>query len=166
MDLISTPLTRFCTGLALALLLVGCDVSAKAPAATTAARRAEPGPELSVFMGELQRHSAKLGYAIAERNQALADFYFEEVEETLARVEQIEVHDGQPIGKTAKTIMGPLLFDLEELLEGSDWNKNRLAYEALIDGCNRCHFATQHEFIAILPAQGEPPYNQRFSATK
>lgn len=115
-------------------------------------------------MGELQRHSAKLGYAIDGRNRELAEFYLEEVEEALATVERIPAHDGMPIGHPASVILRPLLPPLESDLETADWLAAGAAYGALIEGCNRCHTATEHAFIEILPPAGPPPYNQRFAA--
>ena len=47
-------------------------------------------------------------------------------------------------------------------VNGDDWTTTWTAYEKLIDGCNRCHMATEHGFIKIVPAQGEPPFNQTF----
>jgi hypothetical protein len=121
-----------------------------------------PGPDLAVLMGEMQRHSMKLGYAIEARNPALAAFYLHEVEEALEGLEAIEEHDDFPIAAPARTIMRPLLDPLQRSVDG-DWPSAAAAYAALIDGCNRCHGATEHEFVVVTVPSGPPPYNQKFS---
>jgi hypothetical protein len=125
----------------------------------------EPGPDLAALMGEMQRLSMKLGFAIEGGNQPLAEFYLHEVEEVLALTERIDRHEEMPIGATARTIMRPLLDPLSSAVEASDFATARTAYAALIDGCNRCHNATEHGFVVITPATGTPPFNQRFSAS-
>lgn len=119
--------------------------------------------ELAVVMGEIQRHSAKLGYAIQGENRELARFYLEETGEALESVRELESWEGMPIAHPLGVILDPLLPPLERAVDASDWATAGQAYEALIDGCNRCHTATKHGFIVILPAQGDPPYNQRFT---
>lgn len=124
-------------------------------------------PELATFMGTLQRHSMKLGYSIDGRNQPLAAFYLHETREVLAELRELHQRvpegDGLPIGKTSHIIMTPSLEMLADNLKKPDWPTAELAYHALIKGCNDCHTATQHQFIVVLPAQGPPPFNQKFN---
>lgn len=120
--------------------------------------------ELAVLMGELQRHSMKLGYAVAGRNQPLAAFYLHEIEEVQEDLMAIGEHEGMPIGSTTRIILAPTLEALEATLGQGNWDRDWQRYEAVIQACNRCHQATEHGFVEILPAQGEPPYNQRFAA--
>ncbi len=120
------------------------------------------GTELALLMGEMQRHSSKLGYSIAAGNRPLARFYLEELEETLSEVIDIEEHDGFAIGKTAGVILQPTLAPLMRDIDGARWDLSSRSYSALIDACNRCHAATEHEFIVILEPAGQPPYNQAF----
>ncbi len=165
---------------ALALLLAGCAASAESadpgasgahdtptdhdvPAAhnTLAADDTEE-VELAVLMGEMQRHSAKLGYALDARNQRLAEFYLHEVEEIVEELLEIEDHDGIQVRAAASPIVPPLVEALHQSLENADWAATSQAYSALIEGCNRCHSATEHEFIVVLEPEGPPPYNQAF----
>lgn len=118
--------------------------------------------ELASLMGELQRHSAKLGYSIAGSNGPLAEFYLHELEEVLEKVYELEEHDGMPIGAPAGVIMRQLVIDLDERLDSAEWPSAERSYRALIAGCNRCHTATEHAFLEILPATGSAPFNQRF----
>ena len=134
-----------------------------APAAVT---EPEVEVELASLMGEMQRHSAKLGYAIGGRNRPLASFYLVEVNEVLDELLEVEEDDGMPIAHPAGVILTPALAALAASLEEStEWPPAWEAYEAVIGACNRCHNATEHEFIEILPATGVPPFNQRFEAT-
>ena len=123
----------------------------------------EPDVELAVLMGELQRHSTKLGYAIQGRHPELAQFYLEETKEVLESVRAVERWEGLPISEPLGVIVDPLLPPLEGALVAGSWSEAYVSYEALIDGCNRCHAATEHEFLVIVPPEGPPPYNQRFT---
>ena len=159
----SVPARLLLAALAPSALALACGAGAGSTGGAVSAEAAE-AVELATIMGELQRHSAKLGYAIAGRNRELAEFYLEEVEEALATVERIPAHDGMPIAHPASVILRPLLLPIESDLETADWLAAGAAYGALIEGCNRCHTATEHAFIEILPPAGPPPYNQRFAA--
>ncbi|MEM7354054.1 MAG: hypothetical protein AAF657_24845, partial [Acidobacteriota bacterium] len=121
--------------------------------------------ELATLMGDMQRHSAKLGFAIQGKNQPLAQFYLEELHEVLEELEAVDEHEGMPIGSPAKVIMDPALAELAARLEPAGWAGAWPAYEATIEACNRCHLATEHGFIEVLPASGTPPFNQVFTAT-
>ena len=140
---------------------IGCDSPADR-ASSSASQHGEEEVEIATLMGEMQRHSTKLGYSIAAKNQPLAGFYLEEIEEMLEEVSAIEEHDGVVIGQAAQTIFQPVLDPLIAQVAGASWEESSISYAALIDACNRCHAATEHEFIVILEPVGEPPYNQAF----
>ncbi len=118
--------------------------------------------EIAAHMGELQRFSQKLGYAANSGNQRLISFYGEEIGEALGELKEVETHDGFPIANTVKVIMDPIMEELSEAIEKRDMPALKSQYLSLIDGCNRCHAATEHEFIEITPATGAPPFNQKF----
>ncbi len=119
--------------------------------------------ELAPFMTQLQWHSQKLGYAIEGHNAPLAEFYLHEVTEVLEEIkEQVPVHDKLPIADLIGKIPQPTLAPLDRQIEASNWTGASKAYAKLIDACNRCHAATQHQFIVITPARGRPPFNQVF----
>lgn len=118
--------------------------------------------EISPYMGELQRFSQKLGYAVNAGNLRLSEFYREEIGEVLAELKEVEEHDGFPIGDTVKVIMDPIMKDFHSAIERRDTKAVQAQYLTLIEGCNRCHAATEHEFIEITPAAGTPPFNQKF----
>ena len=118
--------------------------------------------EIAPYMGELQRFSQKLGYAVNAENLRLAEFYRHEVDEVLDHLETIKEHDGFPIGGSIRKIMTPLMGEFQSALHQQSWPAIKKGYLGLIDGCNRCHAATEHEFLIITPATGEPPFNQQF----
>ena len=121
--------------------------------------------ELSSLMGEMQRHSAKLGFAITGHNRLLATFYLKEIHEVIEELMTVDEHDGMPIAKPSGVILLPAIETLAAALSTeADWEEVTENYNVLITACNRCHLATEHGFIEILPATGEPPFNQRFEA--
>src|SRR5690554_4654739 len=80
-----------------ALSLVSCSTS---PNPTDHHANEEEEIELAPYMANLQRHSQKLGYSIAARNQPLAAFYLEELEEALETLQnEVPEHDGMPIAQ-------------------------------------------------------------------
>lgn len=120
-------------------------------------------PELAKEMAWLQRWTMKLGYSIAAKNDRLADLYMHELEETVeAIVEEIPEYEGLKIALATGVILKPELEPLAEKIDRADWPGATEHYARLIDACNRCHAATQHEFIVITVPEGEPPFNQRF----
>jgi len=148
--------------------LSGCGVSRASQPDPSALIPSGPGVEeeveLARLMGEAQLHSAKLGYSIEGRNLPLAQFYLRELEEVFGEVFALEEHDEMPIGDPAVVIMQPLLIDLQERMAAADWPQTEASYTSLIAGCNRCHTATEHQYIEIFPATGPAPFNQRFAA--
>ena len=155
-------------GLAALLLLTACPSTSQGPADGEAAHGEEEGQgqeevELAVLMGQLQHHSSKLGYAIQGRHAELADFYLHETEDSLEAIRDVETYEGMPIAHPVGVIMDPLLPPLEKAVDSADWGAARESYEALVAGCNRCHTATEHGFLVILPAEGEPPFDQLFT---
>lgn len=123
--------------------------------------------ELAPFMAQLQQHSQKLGFAIEGQNTSLAEFYLHEITEVLEEIEEeIPIHDKLPIAELIKKIPEPMLAPLDKEIEAGHWHEATQAYSNLINACNSCHAATQHEFIVITPANGNPPFNQLFTPQK
>ncbi|MEX2671749.1 MAG: hypothetical protein WD294_06530 [Phycisphaeraceae bacterium] len=158
--------------LALMTLSIGCTETPEAHAdeahADEAHEHEEHGehdhPELAPAMGELQRFSQKLGYSIEGENQPLAGFYIHELEEVFAEITaEIPEYDGHEIATLVQTMGVPVLETVEQAVHDADWPTALENYQALIASCNACHAATEHGFIQITPATGEPPFNQRFT---
>lgn len=120
--------------------------------------------ELAEPMGQMQYFSQKLGYAIEAENTELADFYLHELEELAGTIrEEITEYEGFQIAELTGAMLVPMLEAQEEALDSGDWSATQQSYEQLIQSCNACHAGTEHGFIQITPAEGEPPFNQRFA---
>jgi hypothetical protein len=147
-------------------LPVGCasdqGTAHSASSAPIAAPEPEPA-ELGPMMSETQHNAQKLGYAIQGRNPPLARFYVDEVKEVIDEVHKtVPVKDKWPIAKLIELIATPAIASVDRSLKSGDWSRTDKAYADLIYACNRCHAATQHEFLVITVPAGEPPFNQRF----
>lgn len=142
-------------------------VGPPAPAPEDRAAHTHPGGagahELATYMDRLQRFSQKLGYAVEGRNAPLADFYLHEIEETLDEIAAfVPEHDGFDIPDLLEVFARPEADRLETAVAEQDWDAAWRGYELLIHSCNTCHAATDHDFIIITPATGDPPFNQLF----
>lgn len=150
-----------------ALLLLGLVGGCAAVGEAERASQGEPVEaeqvELSTVMARMQLHADKLGYSVQAQNRPLATFYLEELEETFEDLAAVSEHDGFPIGHTAGVILAPLFEGVESGLADEDWAAATTGYATLVDGCNRCHAATEHEYLVIVPVSDHPPYSQRFA---
>ena len=151
---------------AIAALCAGVPFIASGPTEPTSGHEEDHEVELAPYMARLQRFSEKLGFAIHAQNQPLAGFYLHEIEEIAEELErEVPVHDGHAIASMSKTIFHPAISRLEEALGSGTWPERRRDYESLVQSCNGCHTAAGHDFIHILPAEGEGTdrYNQDFT---
>lgn len=153
--------------LLLSLVLPACDGGGapSSPSSNDAEADTPEDPELAAMMAEVQRYSAKLGYAINARNQPLAEFYMHEVDESLQRIrDEVPEYEGQRIADNIRLMIEPTVNQLDDTLhENGDWSQIDQQYGSLIDACNTCHTATQHAYIHITVPTGDPPYNQQFA---
>jgi hypothetical protein len=118
---------------------------------------------LAPHMATMQMQAHKLGLSIQARNQALAAFYLDELEETAETVEQsFPLHGDVPVAELIDTMLQPSLPPLDNAVAAADWPAATAAYESLISACNDCHGAANHEFVAIVPPVANP-FNQTFS---
>ena len=109
--------------------------------------------EVAPHMAQLEHHATKLGLSIVADNPRLAAFYLEELNETLTELgEDVPLHDGIDFESLIEIIMWPLTAKLSTAIE-LDNGKSWAAYEALVDGCNRCHSSTEHEFIRLAASE-------------
>lgn len=121
-------------------------------------------PGLAEYMFRLQIYTHKLSLSVENENADLADFYMHELEETTEDIiENIKEYEGHKISELTKTMLEPAMEPVEKSLDKRDWPAARKHRDALIQSCNACHTATQHEFIKITPGTENNPYNQDFS---
>lgn len=71
-------------------------------------------------------------------------------------------YEGHPIAELMQAMFDPPLQAQHDALESGDWSQARRSYTDMIQSCNNCHVVTDHGFIRITPAEGQPPYNQLF----
>lgn len=121
-------------------------------------------PSLYLLMNQMQDQVHKLSYSIDSENEDLADFYIHELEEATEEMihAQVEYH-GQPVGELAKTMLLPVIEELEDALESGNWRLIREQHSMLVLSCNNCHIATGYESIVIRERADVNPYNQDFS---
>jgi len=145
-------------GLNIACIPIGC---VELPADAVDDTHQEP--ELAESMSRMQYYSQKLGYSINAENSALAEFYHHELEElTESLIAEIPVYEGHEIGSLTEQLLMPIVEEHHDSLEARDWPAARDHYQRLIRTCNACHQATDHAFVVITPAEGDPPFNQVF----
>jgi len=114
-------------------------------------------------MSDLQQYTDKLGYAINARNDVLAEFYLDEVDQTMSMIQaQFPQYEGRNIASLSKALTAPKIPPLRTALDDTDWGATRPAYSALVESCNECHAATFRQFIRIQEPTGTPPWAQRF----
>jgi hypothetical protein len=121
-------------------------------------------PSLYLLMNQMQDQAHKLSYSIDNENIDLADFYVHELEE--AAEEMIEadlVYSNQPVGELTRTMLYPVIEELEDALESGNWQQVRDRYRVLIRACNNCHVSTGYDSIIIKERSDVNPYNQDFS---
>jgi len=119
---------------------------------------------LAAVMAKLQLHANKLYFAGSRQNWALADFYVEEIEET---VKDICKRQNIIIGQiNISGLMPALLLPEVEKLEATVARKDPVAfrenYTALTAACNACHTAARKPFIVIEDPRTPALDNQRY----
>jgi hypothetical protein len=144
---------------------------AAAPAPAAAVSPAAPVPtgeegemELAGVMAKLQLHANKLYFAGSRQNWALADFYVEEIEETVKDIcKRRNIMHGQI---NISGLMPALLLPEVEKLEATVARKDPVAfrenYTALTAACNACHTAARKAFIVIEDPRTPALDNQRY----
>jgi hypothetical protein len=126
-------------------------------AAQPAAPAAAAGPELGAQMLELQIRHARLWQAGQARNWMLAQFQLAELRESFdGVVESNGEHAAlqpQRLAEVLPAMVGPGLGQLQAAVDARDGAKFDAGYDALTDGCNRCHVAAGHGFLVLQRPQ-------------
>lgn len=119
--------------------------------------------ELVPYMELFAHLTHKLGLAIQAKNEPLASFYLEEIEATAGIVKRkFPAYDNMEIASLVNAMLIPSLDPLKKSIKSKNWVIISAGYNKLVDSCNDCHGATDHEFIQITPATNNP-FNQSFS---
>lgn len=148
------------------LTLLGCLAGGREEMTVQASEKEEV--ELGYLMGWMQRYQDKLGRSIDARNELLTRFYLGEMEEVSEKILEVEEYEDLLIGSTAEKIFLPPLEALEGQMETNDldeeqWGEVEGAYGILVTSCNRCHTATDHEFIVVTAPDPRHVWSQSFS---
>jgi hypothetical protein len=121
------------------------------------------GPGLAELMGRMQTYAHKLQLSIEARNARLADFYLHELEELAEHVAEHVPHYGDyPVGRLTREMLLPAIEQLEDTVAAGDWAFSDTRFTDLLRACNACHLVTEHGFIRLAPASGNP-FAQDFS---
>jgi hypothetical protein len=121
------------------------------------------GEDLAPYMAMMQHTAHKLGLALQAKNQPLASFYMEEIEETAGIIQKkFPTYDKIAVGPLVNAMLVPSIAPLTASIKASNWAISNAGYTKLIDSCNTCHTAAQHAFIKIT-APTSNPFNQSFA---
>ncbi len=121
-------------------------------------------PDLYEAMTMMQTIVHKLNYAIESENSDLIDFYVHELEEITEDIVDADLYyHGEPVGELTDSMLEPVIDELEDALDSSDWNRVRDRNQAIIQACNNCHVATGYDSIIITGQSESNPFNQDFS---
>ncbi len=120
--------------------------------------------ELAKAMGYLQTYSHKLYLAGENENWKLSEFYAHEIEETIEEIENAKVVDeGYDISALVGTMTNPAFEKVEKSIHDKNAKAFADSYKLLIQSCNACHQATEHQFVKIeVPVKGKG-FSQDFS---
>jgi hypothetical protein len=123
-------------------------------------------PGLAMLMERMQAYTHKLQLSVEARNERLAHFYLHELEETAEYVAaNIPHYDDYPVGPLVQEMLLPMIEDLEEAVEAGEWTAADTRFTDMLRACNACHVATDHGYVRIVPATGNP-FAQDFSVAE
>lgn len=125
------------------------------------------GDELPLVqaMGSFQYFGHKASLAIDKQNRKLTSFYVHEIEEVIESIEKIDDYKGKPVGELVRHKLVPPFEKLEDAIKTGDWGNINTRFNQLVEGCNLCHVATDHEYIKIVRPK-DNPFMQSFETIK
>ncbi|TNF35268.1 MAG: hypothetical protein EP315_06160 [Gammaproteobacteria bacterium] len=101
-------------------------------------------------MGSLQYFAHKTSLSIDSKNIKLTSFYAHEMEEIIEDIGKIEDFKGYPISELVRNKLLPPFEKLEDSIRTGDWKKIDTQFNQLVEGCNLCHTASDHEYVIIV----------------
>jgi hypothetical protein len=117
-------------------------------------------PNLGDIMAQQQQRHIKLWFAGHGSNWPLADYEIDKLKDGFDDVNQLI--GGDTVGKT----VGVALAALEKAVEAKDREAFMRSFDELSAGCNSCHRALDHAFIAIARPTTQPFADQSFAPQK
>ncbi len=167
-----TRSARLCVPLALAgALAAGCREVPAPPAPTPAVPTpmAAYSPGLGELMSLNQMRHSKLWFAGEAGNWKLAAYELDELKEgfdDVVRYHPEHKDSPVPIGEAVEKIMTGPLAEVGRAVEKRDHAGFVRSYDALTDGCNRCHQATNFGFNVVQRPTSNPYSNQSFAPSR
>lgn len=148
---------------AASLCLVASIANAQTAPATAASEPAAKPPDFA-GLGEImtlqQLRHIKLWFAGRGGNWALADYEVGELNEGFEDVDKLLG------GGTVDKMVGAPLKELQKAVDDKNGTAFAAAYDRLSAGCNSCHHALDHAFIAIQRPTSLPYSDQSFAPPK
>ena len=118
-------------------------------------------PGLGDLMHSLQLRHAKLWFAGAAHNWALAAFESHELHENFDRVARWHGdNEDIPMAAALKAYMQSSHYTLDQSIAKQDRAAFDTAFDRFTAGCNQCHQAAKHAFIVIRRPMVDPVGNQ------
>jgi len=140
-----------------------------APVTSPAALAGVAIPGLGELMAFNQMRHAKLWFAGEAGNWKLAAYELDELGEgfdDVVRYHPTHKDSPVPIGESVEKIMRQPLADVRRAIEAKDRALFVQAFDAVTDGCNRCHQATNFGFNRVQRPTSNPYSNQAFAPPK
>lgn len=145
---------------AAALCLGASAQNAPAPAAPESAEKSTGIAGLSDIMTLQQLRHIKLWFAGHAGNWPLADYEIGELNDGFDDVDKLLG------GGTVEKMVGAPLKELQKAVDDKNSAAFAVAYDRLSAGCNSCHHALDHAFIAIQRPTSLPYSDQSFAPPK
>jgi hypothetical protein len=143
------------------LCLLGLSARAQnVPAPAQPAAKSADIPGLGEIMTLQQLRHIKLWFAGHAGNWALADYEIGELNEGFEDVDKLLG------GGTVNKMVGAPLKKLQKAVDDKNSTAFAAAYDQLSAGCNACHHALDHAFIAIQRPTSLPYSDQNFTPAK
>src|SRR5690606_1772703 len=108
-----------------------------------------PKIEIAHFMNRIQVFHNKLYYAGKAKNEILAQFYLEEMEEEMGEIAEAGVFDVDANISENIVTFGIKQIEWFRLQIKNDFTKFESDFETFTTSCNSCHVSIQKEFIKI-----------------
>lgn len=126
-------------------------------------------PGLGEIMSATQMRHLKLWYAGQTRNWPLASYEVDELEEGFAdavRFHPKHKHSPRPLTELVPEFTAGPIAALRAAIARQRQADFVSAYDALTQGCNACHVATEFSFNVVVRPAANPYSNQDFEAPR
>lgn len=108
-----------------------------------------PKIEIAHFMNRIQVFHNKLYFAGIAKNETLAQFYLDEMEEEMGEIAEAGVFDVDATISENIVTYGLKQIDWFRAQIKNDFTQFKTDFESFTNSCNSCHVSVQKEFIKI-----------------